>query len=54
VFRANDCDLGGASGYAIDVTDQSGCSATPNVVYSSNTVRNAARGVTNIPVPPAG
>jgi hypothetical protein len=50
VFRGNDSDLGGASGYAIDVTDQSRCSTKPNVVYRSNTVRNAGKGLTNIPV----
>jgi hypothetical protein len=50
VFRNNDSDLGGASGYAIDIPEQSGCSARPNVVYSSNTVRNAGKGLTNIPV----
>jgi hypothetical protein len=50
VFRGNNSDLGGATGYAIDVTDQSGCSARPNVVDSSNTVRNAGKGLTNIPV----
>ena len=50
VFRSNDSDLGGASGYAINVTDQSNCSAAPNVVYSSNTVVNAGKGLTNITV----
>jgi hypothetical protein len=54
VFRANDSDLGGASGYAINVTEQSGCSASPNVVYSTNTVTKAGKGLTNIPVTPGG
>jgi hypothetical protein len=54
VFRGNDSDLGGAPGYAINVTDQSNCSANPNVVYSSNTVRNAGKGLTNITVSPGG
>jgi F5/8 type C domain len=52
LFRGNDSDLGGASGYAIDVTDQSTCPARPNVVYGSNTVHNAGKGLTNIPVTP--
>ena len=50
VFRSNKSDLGGAGNYAINVTDQSGCSARPNVVYSSNTVTNAKIGLTNIKV----
>jgi hypothetical protein len=54
VFRGNDSDLGGASGYAINVTNQSACSANPNVVYSNNTVRNAGKGLTNIPLTPGG
>jgi hypothetical protein len=53
-FRGNDSDLGGASGYAINVTDQSNCSGSPNVVYASNTVSNAGKGLTNIPVTPGG
>jgi hypothetical protein len=32
------------------VTDQSGCAGNPNVVYSSNTVANAVKGLTNIAV----
>lgn len=54
VFRGNDSDLGGAPGYAINVTDQSNCSANPNVVFSNNTVRNAGKGLTNITVSPGG
>jgi hypothetical protein len=54
LFRGNDSDLGGASGYAIDVTDQSGCPTDPNVVYSTNTVDNAGKELTNIPVTPDG
>jgi hypothetical protein len=54
VFRGNDSDLGGASGYAINVTDQSSCPSSPNVVYASNTVAHAGKGLTNIPVTPGG
>jgi hypothetical protein len=50
VFRSNKSDLGGVGNYAINVTDQSGCSTRPNVVYSSNTVTNAKKGLTNITV----
>jgi len=53
-FRGNDSDLGGAAGYAINVTDQSNCSANPNLVYSSNTAANAGKGLTNIAVTPGG
>ncbi|OLB65505.1 MAG: hypothetical protein AUI10_06395 [Actinobacteria bacterium 13_2_20CM_2_72_6] len=49
-FQGNDSDLGGAAGYAIDVTDQSNCAASPNRVFASNTVANAGKGLTNIPV----
>jgi parallel beta-helix repeat protein len=54
VFGGNDSDLGGATGYAINVTDQSSCPADPNVVFASNTVANAGKGLTNIPVTAAG
>jgi hypothetical protein len=50
VWRSNKSDLGGVGNYAINVTDQSGCSTRPNVVYSSNTVTNAVKGLTNITV----
>jgi hypothetical protein len=53
-FQGNDSDLGGGAGYAINVTDQSSCGADPNVVYASNTVANAGKGLTNIPVTPGG
>ncbi|MCP3803791.1 hypothetical protein NLX83_31425 [Allokutzneria sp. A3M-2-11 16] len=49
VFRANDSDLGGAKGWAINVTNQNKC-AKPAVVHSDNKVRNAGRGLTNIEV----
>ncbi|MGH3714543.1 MAG: carbohydrate-binding protein [Micromonosporaceae bacterium] len=52
VWRGNDSDLGGVGGYAIYVSSQSSCSSNPNKVYSSNTVRNARNGLTNIPVTP--
>ncbi|WP_163568458.1 right-handed parallel beta-helix repeat-containing protein [Fodinicola feengrottensis] len=48
-FVSNSSDLGGAGGYAIDVTDQKKCDQ-PNVVYASNTVKNAGSGLTNITV----
>lgn len=48
-FRANDSDLGGAAGYAINVSRR-GCGSAPNVVYRDNTARNARMGLTNIAV----
>jgi hypothetical protein len=48
-FASNKSELGGADGYAINVTDQKKCDQ-PNVVYASNTVQNAGSGLTNIPV----
>ena len=50
VWRSNNSDLGGVGNYAINVTDQSSCAGNPNVVYSSNTVTNAVKGLTNIAV----
>jgi hypothetical protein len=47
-FRANDSDLGGAEGYAINIEDPEDCGDTPNVVTSDNTVSNAGSGLTNI------
>ncbi|GAA4251406.1 cellulose binding domain-containing protein [Dactylosporangium darangshiense] len=52
VWRNNRSDLGGVGQYAVNVTSQSKCSARPNVVYASNTVTNATKGLTNIPVTP--
>ncbi|MEV6283938.1 discoidin domain-containing protein [Kribbella sp. NPDC051770] len=52
VWRSNTSDLGGVGKYAINVSSQSKCSANPNVVHASNTVRNAVTGLTNIPVTP--
>jgi parallel beta-helix repeat protein len=52
VWRSNKSDLGGVGSYAVRVTNQSGCSGKPNVVYSSNTVSNAKSGLTNIAVTP--
>jgi len=49
-FRGNDSDLGGAEGYAVNVTNQDDCDAAPNLVYGDNTVRNAGKGLTNIDV----
>ncbi|MFI6325582.1 discoidin domain-containing protein [Nonomuraea sp. NPDC050556] len=52
VWRNNRSDLGGVGQYAIKITSTSKCSATPNVVYASNTVTNATTGLTNIPITP--
>ena len=52
VWRNNVSDLGGVGQYAIDVTSVSKCAGTPNVVYASNTVTNAVKGLTNIAVTP--
>ena len=45
-------DLGGVGQYAINITSVSKCSAMPNVVYASNTVTGAVKGLTNAPVTP--
>jgi nitrous oxidase accessory protein NosD len=47
-FRRNDSDLGGATGYAIKVTNRKDCSSTPNVVYADNTVTGSGSGLTNV------
>ncbi|MFC0862394.1 right-handed parallel beta-helix repeat-containing protein [Sphaerimonospora cavernae] len=52
VWRDNSSDLGGVGGYAIKITSTSKCAGNPNVVYSSNTVRNALSGLTNVKVTP--
>ncbi|WTL15442.1 discoidin domain-containing protein [Kribbella sp. NBC_01505] len=52
VWRNNASDLGGVGKYAINITSASKCTADPNVVYASNTVKNAQTGLTNIPVTP--
>lgn len=52
VWHSNDSDLGGVGGYAVNVTDQSKCGSNPNVVYASNTVTGATKGLTNITVTP--
>ncbi|WFE35129.1 hemagglutinin protein [Micromonospora sp. WMMD975] len=52
VWRANTADLGGVGAYAIRVTSTSKCAGNPNVVYASNSVRNATAGLTNIAVTP--
>lgn len=51
-WRNNRSDLGGAGQYAINITSVSKCSAMPNVVYASNTVTGAVKGLTNAPVTP--
>jgi hypothetical protein len=52
VWRDNRSDLGGAGGWAINVTSTAKCAGNPNVVHASNTVSNATRGLTNIAVTP--
>ncbi|SCL14865.1 Cellulose binding domain-containing protein [Micromonospora nigra] len=52
VWRSNSSDLGGVGVYAVYITSRSKCSGNLNVVYASNTFRNAASGLTNIPVTP--
>jgi hypothetical protein len=47
-FNGDDCHLGGADGYAINVTNQDDCPDAPNIVTSDNTVTDAGRGLTNI------
>lgn len=51
-WRNNRSDLGGVGQYAINITSVSKCSAMPNVVYASNTVTGAVKGLTNAPVTP--
>lgn len=48
VWRDNVSDLGGTGRYAVNVTSTSKCAGNLNVVYTSNTVRNATGGLTNI------
>jgi len=52
VWRNNRSDLGGTGNWAINVTSTSKCPGNLNVVYASNTVTNAVRGLTNIAVTP--
>ncbi len=52
VWRDNVSDLGGAGGWAINVTSTSKCAGNLNVVYASNTVTAATRGLTNVAVTP--
>ncbi|HEX8869785.1 MAG TPA: cellulose binding domain-containing protein [Lentzea sp.] len=52
VWRNNRSDLGGVGQYAINITSVSKCTAMPNVVYASNTVTGAVKGLTNAPVTP--
>ena len=48
VWRDNVSDLGGVGRYAVNVTSTSKCAGNLNVVYTSNSVRNATGGLTNI------
>ena len=52
-FKANDSNLGGAAGYAINVTNESKCDKA-NVVYDDNKASNAGKGLTNVKTTPAG
>ena len=52
VWRGNSSNLGGVGNWAINVTSTSSCSGNLNVVYASNTVTAAVRGLTNIAVTP--
>ena len=52
VWRDNVSDLGGAGGWAINVTSTSKCAGNLNVVYASNTVTGATRGLTNVAITP--
>jgi hypothetical protein len=51
-FETNRLSVDAATGYGINVTDKSQCSADPNVVYASNTV-TGGKGLTNVTVTPA-
>ncbi|MEV4319726.1 right-handed parallel beta-helix repeat-containing protein [Actinocrispum sp. NPDC049592] len=51
-WRNNKSDLGGVGQYAINITTVSQCKNKPNVVYASNTVTKAKKGLTNVPVTP--
>jgi hypothetical protein len=51
-WRGNRSDLGGVGQYAINITSVSKCTAMPNVVYASNTVTGAVKGLTNAQVTP--
>jgi hypothetical protein len=48
VFRANDSDLGGAEGYAINIEDPEDCGDNPNIVHADNTVSGADSGLSNV------
>jgi hypothetical protein len=52
VWRGNASDLGGVGQWAVHVTSTSKCADNPNVVFASNTVSRAVRGLTNIAVTP--
>lgn len=51
-WRNNKSDVGGSGEYAIRITTVSQCTSNPNVVYASNTVTNAKKGLTNAKVTP--
>ncbi|WP_285742094.1 right-handed parallel beta-helix repeat-containing protein [Lentzea sp. NBRC 105346] len=51
-WRGNKSDLGGVGQYAIYVSSASKCAANPNVVFASNTVTRAKKGLTNVKVTP--
>ncbi len=51
-WRGNSSDLGGSGEHAIKITTVSQCTSKPNVVYASNTVTGAKKGLTNAKVTP--
>ncbi|WP_439658851.1 hypothetical protein ACSHWB_41770 [Lentzea sp. HUAS TT2] len=44
--------MDGSGEYAIRITTVSQCTGNPNVVYASNTVTNAKKGLTNAKITP--
>jgi hypothetical protein len=51
VFQSNRFTVDAASGYGVNVTDKSQCTADPNLVYASNT-STGGKGLTNVTVTP--
>jgi hypothetical protein len=52
VWKNNRSDVGASGEYAIKITTLSQCTSNPNVVYASNTVAGAKKGLTNAKVAP--
>ncbi|MGI5498828.1 right-handed parallel beta-helix repeat-containing protein [Lentzea sp. CA-135723] len=51
-WKNNRSDVGNSGEYAIKITTLSQCTSKPNVVYASNTVTGAKKGLTNAKVTP--